>query len=106
MRSRTIFALAVAAPLFIASGGAPAAAGGWRDCPPVAYYSAPVRAYRYSYYAPARPYYYSYRSYEYAYRPRIVGYGPPPYYRYRRPFAYYSAYSYGWSPSVSIAIGY
>lgn len=113
MRTQTFAALAVAAPLLIASSGTEAIAGGWRDCPPAAYYTAPVPAYRYSYsysyYAPVRrSYYYSHAYRPYAYGPRIVGYGPAPYYRYRRPFAYYSdyGYAYGWGPSIAIGIGF
>lgn len=105
MRTPALAALSLAIPL-VAGGGAPAVAGGWWDCDRPAYYSAPVRSYRHSYYAPARPYYY-----RYAYGPRIVGYGPGPAYRYRRPSGYYSAYSYyswgGWGPrGVAIGIGF
>ncbi len=108
MRTPALAALSLAIPLLAASGGTPAAAGGWWDCdrPAAAYYSAPVRAYRYSYYAPS---YYAppARSYSWGYGPRVVGYGPGPYYRYRRPLGFYGApYGYAYGPSVSIGVGF
>lgn len=106
MRTPALAALSVAIPLLAAVGGTPAVAGGWWDCDrPAAYYSAPVRPYRYSYYAPS--YYVPARPYYWGYGPRIVGYGPGPYYRYRRPLGFYSApYAYAYGPSVSIAVGF
>lgn len=104
MRISAVAALLLAVPL-LAGTGNEALAGGWCDRP--AYYAVPVRAYRYAY-APAPAYYYRYTERVYGYGPRLVGYGPAPFYRYRRPFGFYSGWGYGgWGgPGVAIGFGY
>ena len=77
--SSAIAALTLAIPLLALGGAKEAFAGGWCDRP-AAYYGPPVRAYDYGY-AP---------HYRYAYRPRVVGYGPPVAY-YGPPVRYYRA---------------